>query len=90
MSIPSSEKKNMSYQRMSSSSDCSDEDDGKQPSSLLEYWDRIRPSSTDEDSEPEVSLRCHIPINQYQILRQYMYQFIHLKPKIHTMKAVTR
>ena len=40
---------------MSSSSDCSDEDDGKQPSSLLEYWDRIRPSSTDEDSEPEVS-----------------------------------
>ena len=32
----------------------SDEDDGKQPSSLLKYWEEIRPSSTDEESEPEV------------------------------------
>ena len=45
----------MNYQRMSSSPDCSDEDDGKQPSSLLKYWEEIRPSSTDEESEPEVA-----------------------------------
>ena len=55
MSIPSSEKKHMSYQRMSSTSDCSDEDDDNQPSSLMKYWAEIRPSSTDEDSEPEVT-----------------------------------
>ena len=45
----------MNYQRMSSSPDCSDEDDGKQPSSLLKYWEEIRPSSTDDESEPEVA-----------------------------------
>ena len=55
MSHLSSEKKNMSYQRMSSSTDCSDEDDDNQPSSLMKYWAEIRPSSTDEDSEPEVT-----------------------------------
>ena len=40
---------------MSSSTDCSDEDDDNQPSSLMKYWAEIRPSSTDEDSEPEVT-----------------------------------
>ena len=40
---------------MSSSSDCSDSDDGKQPSSLMKYWEEIRPSSTDEEVEPLVS-----------------------------------
>ena len=55
MSHQSLEIQNMKYQRMSSSSDCSDEDEGKQPSSLLRYWQEIRPSSTDEDSEPEVT-----------------------------------
>ena len=44
----------MNYQRISSSSDCSDEDDGKQPSSFLKYWEEIRPSSTDEEAEPDV------------------------------------
>ena len=55
MSHTSCEMQNMNYQRMSSSSDCSDEDDAKQPSSLIEYWNTIRPSSTDEESEPEVA-----------------------------------
>ena len=51
----SSKMQNMKYQRMSSSSDCSDSDDGKQPSSLMKYWEEIRPSSTDEEVEPLVS-----------------------------------
>ena len=39
---------------MSSSSENSDEDDSMRPSSFIRYWEEIRPSSTDEDSEPEV------------------------------------
>ena len=78
---------NMNYQRMSSSSENSDEDDCTRPSSFMKYWEEIRPSSTDEeeeDSEPValrrrnwhpktvLKIRALISINRMETMRRVM------------------
>ena len=77
---------NMNYQRMSSSSENSDEDDCTRPSSFMKYWEEIRPSSTDEeeDSEPValrrrnwhpktvLKIRALISMNRMETMRRVM------------------